>query len=63
MIVYIEDQGDEYCVYIRSTFIDARYENYFLIRLTKQLEQIKRQLAIIDCDYIYIDKERLKNYL
>lgn len=63
MIVYLEDQTDGFCIYIRPTFIDARYDFYSLIRLTKHIDEIERQLAIIDSDYIYIQKDQLKNYL
>lgn len=63
MIVYLEKQEYEFCVYLRSEFIDARHKSYFLIRLTKQLKEIKRQLASINEDYFYIKKDDLRYYL
>lgn len=63
MIVYLEDQRDEFCIYIRSRFIDARYEYYNLIRLTKNIDKIEEQFNDVTMGYIYISKEDLKRYL
>lgn len=63
MIVYIEEQEYNFCVYLRSKFIDSRHKSYFLIRLTKNLDRIKKQLATVDRGYFYIEKDDLKYYL
>lgn len=63
MIVYLEDQEYEFCVYLQSKFIDSRHKSYFFIRLTKNLDRIKKQLATVDQDYFYIEKDDLKYYL
>lgn len=62
MIVYIEDQGDEYCVYLTPNWITGTYDSYHLIKLNKPLEELE-YTHLSTPEYVYIPYEELENYL